>query len=124
MGTLRYMTTQTTHSTWGEAFPEFGPGDRIRLIRRRMLGDLTQGQLADALGVKRESVSAWEAGRNEGGITSAVALRLEMLTGQPGTAAFVLGVLPVTGPDGGAGVHKPHGLWIRPTLALVDATAA
>lgn len=86
---------------------------------------MTQGQLAAALGIKRESLSAWEAGRNEGGITSAVVLRLEMLTGQPGTAAFVLGVLPAS-PDGGSSLprldsnQKPPGY----RLALVPAHAA
>ncbi len=116
------MTTQTTNTTWGDAFPEFGPGDRIRLIRRRMLANMPQQQLADALGVSKESLSAWEAGRNERGITPNIALRMEMLTGQAGTAAFVLGVLP-SGPTDGASapVRKPHGLRSTPILTLAAA---
>lgn len=91
------MTTQT-HTGFAGVFPEFGPGDRLRLVRRKMLG-MNQSDLARALGVTTQSLSAWEAGRNEAGVTAAVALRLEMLTGQSGTAAFVLGVLPM-GPGG------------------------
>lgn len=94
--------------------PDFGPGDRIRLLRRKVLG-LSQPALARELGVTPPALSAWEAGRNEAGVTVAVAKRMEMLTGQPGTAAFVLGVLP-TGPVGGPGLprldsnQKPPGL--------------
>jgi transcriptional regulator with XRE-family HTH domain len=117
------MTTQTTASAWGD-FPEFGPGDRIRLLRRKVL-NIQQTRLADALGVSKETLSAWESGRNEGGISVAVALRLEMLTGRPGTAAFVLGVLP-TSPSGGPMLprldsnQKPPGLRYR-ALAAVAA---
>lgn len=88
------MTTQTYAGADAGAFPEFGPGDRLRLVRRKMLG-IHHADLARALGVTTPVVSAWEAGRGEGGITPAVALRLEMLTGRAGTAAFVLGVLPI-----------------------------
>lgn len=108
------MTTQTHAGGYAGAFPDFGPGDRVRLVRRKMLG-INQSQLAQALGVTTQALSAWEAGRNEAGITPAVALRLEMLTGQPGTAAFVLGVLPI-GPSGGPALprvdsnHQPPGL--------------
>ncbi len=96
------MTTQTHSEADAGAFPEFGPGDRLRLVRRKML-DVKQDELARALGVTTSVVSAWEAGRGEGGITAAVALRLEMLTGRSGTAAFVLGVLPI-------GPYNPPGL--------------
>lgn len=104
------MTTATVLG----GFPEFSAGDRLRLLRRKTL-HVSQEQLAQALGVTTKALSAWEAGRNEAGITPAVALRLEMLTGQPGTAAFVLGVLP-TGPIGGPMLprldsnQKPPGL--------------
>ena len=121
------MTTQTHSGGHTGAFPEFGPGDRLRLVRRKTLG-ITQEELARLLGVGLRSLSAWEAGRNEAGITPAVALRLEMLTGQPGTAAFILGVLPtgpVGGPDGGQSLprldsnQKPPGLryWTRGPVA-------
>ncbi len=113
------MTTATVLG----GFPEFGAGDRLRLLRRKTL-HMGQEQLAQALGVTTKSLSAWESGRNEGGITPAVALRVEMLTGQPGTAAFLLGVLP-TGPVGGPMLprldsnQKPPGLWsVRSHLAL------
>lgn len=104
------MTAQTIDLG---GLPEFGPGDRIRLLRRKLL-HLSQPDLARAIGCTPQALSAWEAGRNEAGITPAVALRVEMLTGQPGTAAFILGVLP-TGPSGGGlprldSNQKPPGL--------------
>lgn len=92
------MTT-ATHDLRGGMFPEFGPGDRLRLLRRKTL-NIGQAELARAIGVTTQALSAWEAGRNQAGITPAVALRVEMLTGQPGTAAFLLGVLPPSGPSG------------------------
>lgn len=122
MGTFGHMSTQTVVGS----FPDFGPGDRVRLLRRKTL-NMGQGALAAALGVSKEAISAWEAGRNEGGITPAIARRLEMLTGQPGTAAFVLGVLP-TGPDGGSSLprldsnQKPPGY--RSVLQLASARPA
>ena len=79
---------------------EHGAGDgREDLLSVRR----AEGRLARALGVTTSVVSAWEAGWGEGGITAAVALRLEMLTGRSGTAAFVLGVLPI-------GPYNPPGL--------------
>lgn len=119
------MTTQTHSGEFAGVFPEFGPGDRIRLVRRKMLG-IGQAELARDLGVTTQALSAWEAGRNEGGISAAVALRLEMLTGQPGTAAFVLGVLPI-GPTGGSALprvdsnHQPPGLRYGRPIAVVAA---
>lgn len=107
------MTETTLGGFRTGGFPDFGPGDRIRLIRRRML-HRSQAELAAMIGVTTQALSAWEAGRNDGGITPAVALRLEMATGQPGTAAFILGVLPVS--PGGPGLprldsnQKPPGL--------------
>jgi DNA-binding XRE family transcriptional regulator len=105
-------------------FPEFGPGDRLRLLRRKVL-HIGQSELARSIGVTTQALSAWEAGRNEAGITPAVALRVEMLTGQPGTAAFLLGVLPPTGPKVGPlprldSNQKPPGLRHTPR-ALVAA---
>lgn len=91
-GHNRHMSTQPN---WG-AFPEFTAGDRIRLIRRKML-NMTQPEFSAALGVSKEALGAWESGRNEAGITAAVARRVEMLTGQPGIAAWLLDVYP-TGP--------------------------
>lgn len=88
------MSTQTQTA----GFPEFGPGDRIRQLRRKVL-HLTQPQLATKLDVEKGVISAWEAGRNEGGITPAVARRVELVAGIPGTAAWLLGVTP--GPRGG-----------------------
>ena len=93
MLTLSGMSAQTT--TGG--FPEFTPGDRLRLVRRKVL-HLSGPETARALGVEAGTYAAWEAGRNEAGITVAVAKRVEALTGKPGTAAFVLGVLPEPGP--------------------------
>lgn len=90
MGIFGVMTTQTTHYA---GFPEFGPGDRIRLLRRKVL-KMTQPELAEALHIGGRALSAWEAGRNQAGISPAIAKRMELLTGKPGTAAFVLGVLP------------------------------
>lgn len=97
-GHTRHMSTQTQQA----GFPEYGPGDKLRNLRRQRLG-IGQGELARKIGVEKGAVSAWEAGRNAGGITPAVARRVEMVAGIPGTAAWLLGVLPEP-PRGG----RPH----------------
>ena len=103
MPSIRGMSTDTTTEP---AFPDFGPGDRIRLIRRKVL-HIRQGELAAKIDVDPGVLSAWESGRNEGGITPAVAKRLEISTGIRGLAAYVLLGQPLPtrpfGPGGGDG---------------------
>lgn len=41
-----------------------GVGDKVKHLRERYLV-MTQGELAEALGVARVSVNGWETGRNE-----------------------------------------------------------
>jgi transcriptional regulator with XRE-family HTH domain len=51
--------------------PEWFPG-RLRELRER--AGLTQEQLADRAGVKRDAVARWESGRREPGWSSVLAL--------------------------------------------------
>ena len=106
------MTTQPLAGTL-----DFGPGDRLRLARRRLLPGTPQAELAHLLRVSPQALAAWESGRNEAGITPAVAKRLEVLTRVPGLAAWILGVHP----RGGGGLllrldsnQEPPGLRYGP----------
>ena len=81
------MTEQLAESP----FPAFGPGDRIRKIRREMLHPtMSQDEFAQAIGQKKATVSAWESGDNQGGVTADVARSIEALVGVPGTAVYVM----------------------------------
>lgn len=98
----------STHEAVAGGFPEFGPGDRIRLIRRKMLR-MPQKVLAERIGVEHGTLGAWETGRNEGGITPSVAKKIELLSGQSGTAAYIL-----LGERGSGGTQPPEpGLSVR-----------
>lgn len=61
-------------------------GERIALLRKRL--KLSQGDLAELLDVRQETISAWERGVNEVQVFDAVALAdtlhvpLEVLTGR------------------------------------------
>jgi transcriptional regulator with XRE-family HTH domain len=69
--------------------PEWTLADRLRKIRRDR--HLTQQEIADALGIKSVTWSAWESGRNRPEDVLDLAVTIERRYGVP--AAWTLGVL-------------------------------
>jgi transcriptional regulator with XRE-family HTH domain len=53
------MTTAVMETEW---LPDVSVGDRLRIVRRRKRR--TQDEMANLLGVKKTTYSAWESGRN------------------------------------------------------------
>jgi transcriptional regulator with XRE-family HTH domain len=53
------MATAVMSTEW---LPDVSIGDRLRIVRRRKRR--TQDEMAEALGVKKTTYSAWESGRN------------------------------------------------------------
>ena len=66
-----------------EWVPDVSIGDRLRIVRRRR--HRTQDEMADALGVKTSTYSAWESGRNTPSLKEVqdIARRLYMLDRVP-----------------------------------------
>lgn len=89
------MKTQSTHALNGLGWTF---GDRLRKIRRRE--GISQSEFADALGINRKSVAAWESDINEPRAVLTVARKIEMVFGVP--AAWTLGLSNANtpGPDG------------------------
>lgn len=72
--------------------PEWTVGDRLR--KARDLAGLSQGEMADKLGVKRTSLSAWERGENQPRNFLDIVNRWGEITGvDPG---WILGFAPTT----------------------------
>ncbi len=94
------MSTDPTTS-WGELL-EWSFGDRIRKIRRAV--DASQQDFADKIGQSRDTLSAWESGRNTPRGIVAIAKRIELAYGVP--ASWTLGLQEAPprpdGPEGGA----------------------
>lgn len=61
--------------------PQWTFAERLRKVRRD--AGMNQTEFAEQLGVKRESLTAWETGRNEPRSITEVVERLERLTGVP-----------------------------------------
>ena len=59
--------------------PEFGFGDRLRLVRRDL--GLTQAEMAIRLGSGLKAYSAWESGQSKPSDLPAAAIHLEQVTG-------------------------------------------
>ena len=80
---------------------EWTLGDRLRKIRRRE--GISQGEFAEALGVNRKSIAAWESDINQPRTSVDLAKRIEKTYGVP--AVWTLGLETGTpGPPGGPGV--------------------
>lgn len=107
-------------STQPQWVPEDTFGTRLVVVRRQL--GLSVEEMAEKCGQKPATWSTWERGAAPRGMAAVVAA-ISLATGVSREWLMWGGPL-ATGPGGGPGVHKPHGLWIRPTLALVDATAA
>lgn len=105
---LRYSCLMSTESlsTWNDRLG-WTFGDRIRKIRRTL--NIPQGEFADAIGRKRESLSTWESGRVDGPRdVVAVAKRIELAYGVPAT--WTLGLdAEKHGPTGGPGEENQGG---------------
>jgi len=85
--------------------PQWQLSDRLRKIRRDR--HLTQDEIAQALGVKPVTWSAWEAGRTRPHDVVELAVAIENTYGIP--ASWTLGVL--TGPDQSA--TNPMGIPVQ-----------
>lgn len=85
--------------------PQWDLADRLRKIRRDR--HLTQEQMADRLGVKAVTLSAWEAGRTRPQDVIELAGIIQREFGVP--AAWTLGVMPA--PDTSA--TNPHGIPVQ-----------
>jgi transcriptional regulator with XRE-family HTH domain len=93
------------HNASPGGLPVWSLSDRLRKIRRDR--HLTQDEFAQALGVKREALSAWEAGRTRPHDVVELAVIIENTYGIP--ASWTLGVL--SGPDQSA--TNPMGIPVQ-----------
>ncbi len=99
------MSTEASTSAWAERLG-WTFGDRIRKIRRAL--NVSQGEFADAIGRKRESLSTWESGRIDAPRdVVAIAKRIELAYGVPATWTLGLETKPGPGPDGPRPVKLP-----------------
>ena len=70
--------------------PQWSFADRLRKIRRDVVGAGSQAEMAELLGVPRAAYSNWETGTSRPREIVAIARRVELLTGVPAT--WVLGL--------------------------------
>ena len=74
--------------------PQWGFGDKLRKIRMDYT-DLTQAGFAAEIGVNKDTLAAWESGRNrspQGTELVGIAKRVSLLTGAP--LAWILDLEP------------------------------
>lgn len=93
-------------------------GRRIKIAR--VAAGLEQQQLAEAVGVRRNTMSNWESGRTEPSASHFV--RLARIVGQP-LDWFAEGVAETPASGAGGGVARPEG-FEPPTFWSVAALAA
>lgn len=93
--------------------PQWTFAERVRKVRRDM--GLNQAAFAEQLGVKRESLTAWETGRNEPRSITETAERLEEVTGVP--RQWFLGWMDQT-PSGGPGTGVGEERFERSTFRV------
>jgi DNA-binding XRE family transcriptional regulator len=91
------MTSAQSDEPTGAVIPDWTFADRMRKIRRDVLG-IEQGEMAEKLNVKKQAYAAWETGRTHPRDILAIARRVELATRVP--AQWVLGLDQSPPPDG------------------------
>lgn len=81
--------------------------DRLRKVRRR-IAHMSQGQMAEQLGVEQKAYAAWESGRTKPSDIVAVSKQIERLWPGRVTAGWLLGLETLPG-GGGGGADQPSG---------------
>lgn len=89
--------------------PAWSLADRLRKIRRDVLGNLSQEEMAVRLDVPKPRYGAWENGHGRPRDMVAIAKRIEVISGVPAT--WVLGLDEFDGPQDPSGGARPRGLY-------------
>ena len=89
--------------------PAWSLADRLRKIRRDVLGNLSQEEMAERLDVPKPRYGAWENGHGRPRDMVAIAKRIEVISGVPAT--WVLGLDEYDGPQDPGGGGRTRGLY-------------